>query len=141
MPKVGASMANVSTSFVPVTPDTYLVTLEKPELKTKEGRNTFNVKSVIVAGDETGVENAGRSLFDNISMHKKDGEPNEFGSIQLKRYIEAAFPESKEWDEQTWDDFDTDALAGRQVKVVVVIEPDQKDPDVKYNKTKRVLSV
>jgi hypothetical protein len=141
MPKVGASMANVKTTFVPVEPDLYLVTLEKPGYSVKEGRATYTVQSKIISGEETGAQNAGRVIFDNISMHKKTGETNDVGEAQLKRYIEAAFPESKEWSEEQWEDFDTDELAGHQVQLNVIIEPDKNDPEVKYNRVKKVLSV
>jgi len=140
MPKVGAGMAQVSTSFVPVDPDTYLVTLEKPDFKVKEGRAQYVVKSKIVSGDDTGAQNAGRTIFDNISMHKKDGSVNDVGESQLKQYIEAAFPESKGWSEEEWAEFDTDELAGHQVQLVVIIEPDAQDPEIKRNKVKKKLA-
>lgn len=140
-PKVGASMANVSTTFVPVPPDTYLVTLEKPGFKVKEGRAAYTMQSKIISGEETGAEHTGRTVFDNISMHKKDGTDNDVGASQLKRYIEAASPESKEWSEEEWEEYDTDQLAGAQVQLVVIIEPDEKDPEIKYNRVKRVVSV
>lgn len=141
MPKVGAGMAQVSTQFVPVEPDTYLVTLKKPSFKSEGGRDQYTVQAAIVNGEETGAQNAGRTIFDNISMHKKDGTANEVGESQLKQYIEAAFPESKEWDEERWADFDTDELDGRQIQMVVIIEPDKNDPEVKRNRVKKKLSV
>lgn len=141
MPKVGASMAQVSTANIPVPPDTYLTTLEKPTYKQEGGRESYAIMGKILSGDETGAEHAGRVLFDNISMHKKDGTKNDLGEVQLKRYIEAAFPESKDWDEDRWAEFDTDELAGAQVKCVVKIEPDKQDPEIKRNRITRVLDV
>ena len=147
MPKVGASLKDVSTTFVPVDPDMYHVTFQKPAMTTKNDRVTINVEMVIVNGEETGAENAGRKITDRISMHKKDGSPNEFGAIQLKRYIEAGIPDSEGWDEQRWDDFDTDELTGREAMLAVTIEeydedlPGGRTQTNKTNRIKRVLAV
>lgn len=148
MPKVGASLADVSTEFVPVDPDMYHCTIERPEFKeADDGRITVTVNNKIVTGEESGVENAGRTVRDMISMHKRDGEPNEFGAIQLKRYAEAAIPESEDWDEGRWNDFDTDELAGREVLLAVTIETYEEDlpggrkEERKTNRIKRVLPV
>lgn len=141
MPKVGGSMAQVSTTFIPVPPDTYVTKLEDIKFEQKDGRNTFIISNKVVSGEDTGADNAGRVITDRISMHKKDGTPNEIGSVQLKRYIEAVKPEAKDWDEAQWDEFDTDDIKGAMVQMVVVIEPDKNDPEIKYNRVKRVTSV
>lgn len=147
MPKVGASLKDVSTEFVPVDPDFYHCTLSKPEWIEKNGRTTIVMEGKIVTGEETGVENAGRNIRDRISMHKKDGEPNEFGSIQLKRYVEAAIPESSDWDDDTWDEFDTDELTGLELSMAVAVESYEEDlpggrkEERKTNRIKRILAV
>lgn len=145
MPKVGASLANVSTTFIPAAPDVYLCDITQVEFLEKGGRVTVVVHNKIASGDETGAENAGREIIDRISMHKKDGAENEFGAIQLKRYAEAAIPEAKDWSEEEWDEFDTDQLQGRQVSLAVIIETyDEEMPggakeERKTNRIKRVL--
>lgn len=148
MPKIGASLANVSTEFIPVEPDLYHIIHEKPDYsKGDDGRVVVTVNAKILSGEETGADSAGRIIKDRIHLHKKDKTENEFGQIQLKRYVEAAIPESKDWDEARWDDFDTDELAGTESQLAVIIEtyedelPGGQKEEKKTNRVKRVLSV
>ncbi len=147
MPKVGASLSDVSTTFVPVDPDMYHCTFKQPEMTTKNERTTIVVELTVVSGEETGADNAGRVIRDRISMHKKDGTPNEFGATQLKRYIEAGIPDSEDWSDERWDDFDTDELTGCEAMLAVTIEeydealPGGRKQVNKTNRVKRVLSV
>jgi len=147
MPKVGASLSDVSTTFVPVDPDMYHCTFEKPEMTMKNDRTTIVVEMKIVSGEETGAANSGRTIRDRISMHLKDGSPNEYGAVQLKRYVEAGIPDSEDWSDTRWDDFDTDELTGCEALLAVTIEeyeeklPGGRKQMNKTNRIKRILPV
>lgn len=82
---INASLADVSTEFVPVEPGIYEFEIQEVTHDEKDGRTTVKIKSAIT--DEGEMQ--GRTITDRASLHKKDGSVNQFGLIQVKRYMEA----------------------------------------------------
>lgn len=131
MAKIAASLADVSTEFVPSDPGVYIFEIDKIEEKDKEGRITYQVNSKILSVvSGTGDECIGKTVVDFISIHKKDGSINQYGLVTLKRYFEAVL--GKENVEARGDDLDTDELKGGQFQGEIGIEsytPPQTDPN------------
>lgn len=128
MPKVRASMADVSTEYVPAEPDTYTLKVTEVKINTRrevfEGneveRETHIIKSVIQ--DEGDAQN--KPVYDYIDVTKKDGTPNDYGLADLKRYFEAIAPEYANDEEP-----DTDVLLHGLFMAEVVIEEYEKKPE------------
>jgi hypothetical protein len=111
MAKIAASLADVSTEFVPADPGVYRFEIDKVEEKEKESRITYQINSKIVSVvSGTGEDSIGKTVVDFIAIHKKDGSINQYGLVQLKRYFEAIL--GKENVEARGDDLDTDELKG-----------------------------
>lgn len=67
------------TEFKPYPEGSYRVVVESAEAKqTKEGKDYFSIKFLIMDGDY-----AGKPVFDNLYMIKKDGTPNAFSRAKL----------------------------------------------------------
>ena len=118
MPKVGASMADISTEYQNPDPAAYIFEVveatydEKTEKAPKSGldvvRGTHKIKSKIVSlFPEEETEHSGKPVTDFINIHTKEGEPNEISLAQLKRYFEAIIPERADA-----EDADTEELVG-----------------------------
>lgn len=115
MPKVVASMADVSTEFVLADPATYRLQVVSVDYQTKDAktssgqdikRGTYVVKSKIIATYPDGeTEHQGKPIYDYINIHTKEGELNEISLGNLKRYFEAIAPDSADS-----EDADTDEL-------------------------------
>lgn len=118
MAKVKASMADVSTEFTQVGPGVYIFEVQEVkevEADKKLGRLRYDVKSEVIEVEDGEPENLGRTFQDRIHFHKKDGEPNEFGIAQLKRYFEVTVGEER----ANADDADTDELIGHQFRAQI----------------------
>lgn len=137
MPKVQASLADVSTKFEPIEPGDYDFVIESVEDKTQNGREAYQVVSTV---DEPGTDEHGKKVFDFISLTKRDGTPNNAGMAQLKRYFEAVFGEDTVADPSF--DYDTDELVKQRFHAEVVIESWEKDgKSGKSNRFKMVMPV
>lgn len=138
MPKVRGSLADVSTEFQPVEPDTYVLELKEcKEVVHDDDRVHYEVLSEIKGlydgGAETPSDFDGRKIRDFIHIHTKDGELNEYGLINLKRYAEATVGEERANDE----DFDTDEMLNSQFVAEVYIDEYQGR---KNNKIKNIVA-
>lgn len=123
MAKVKASLADVSTKYELIPPDAYRLKVEEIKEKTEGGRQNFNIKVVV---NDNG-ESHGKPIFHNIAMHKKDGEPNQAGMADLKRFAEAILGIDPDDEDYDWDSFDTDDLLKGEFMADVVIENWVKD--------------
>lgn len=113
MPRVHASMADVSTDFSPIEPGVHRYEIEEVTEHKDEQTDRIHyalkckVVEVIEGGDEKDV---GRSYTDRIHIHTRQGELNEIGLANLKRYFEVTVGEEQAND----PDADTDWLIGQQ---------------------------
>lgn len=127
MAKIRGTLADVSTEFQLVEPDTYEFKVDSidveeqdPSKDLPEGQIIYIIKNKI---DEPGNEYHGRTIYDRIYWYKraKDGQPsevNEYSKIQLKRYFEAVLGA----EEANRDDLDTDELIGGRFMADVTID-------------------
>lgn len=114
MPRIKASLADVSTEFTPVEPGAYEAEITDVAETTNEGRTHYDVTLTVKdPGDFFG-----RKIRDRIYIHKKDGDLNEYGLVQLKRYFEATVGE----DRANADDADTDELLHQHAMIQVGID-------------------
>lgn len=123
MARINASLADVSTEFVPAQPGVYIFEIGEVAESTKDGKITYQVKSKIVDLADSGsgdAESVGKPVTDFISIHKKDGSINQYGLITLKRYFEAVL--GKDNVEARGDDLDTDELKGQRFKGQIEID-------------------
>lgn len=123
MAKVSANLADVSTKFELAPPDNYRLKLDEIKETTTAGRQNFNLKIVV---NDSG-EQQGKVIYHNIAMHQKDGQPNEAGMRDLKRFAEAILgidPEDTSFD---WTEFDTDELLKGEFSADVYIDAWTKD--------------
>lgn len=110
MPKLNASIADVSTDFVspdPGIPFTFEIVDIQPLKNNQPG---FLIVSEVA--DEG--ENKGRRMFDRCAEVDEDGTPNQFGPKQIKRYMEAIFGKEVVKQRGGGDDIDLDELKGGQ---------------------------
>jgi hypothetical protein len=139
MAKVQASLADVSTKFELAPPDTYRLKVEEIKEKLEGGRQNFNFKVII----NDGGEQQGKAIYHNVAMHQKDGERNEAGARDLKRFAEAILgidPEDTSYD---WDSFDTDELLKGEFMADVYIDAwvkDQGKPTEKKGQNNKIKS-
>ena len=131
MARIQGSLAHVSTEFEVYEPDTYTMQIKKVEVKTKDDENGGKDTRVqyIITLEFADGEYKGRKLMDFIEYHKKDGEINPIGQIQLKRYFEAVVGEER----ANEDDLDTDELLDGDVLVELKISSYTKDGKEKKN--------
>lgn len=139
MAKVQASLADVSTKFELIPPDTYRLKLEEIKEKNEGGRQNFNLKVVV---NDSG-DHQGKPIYHNIAMHKKDGTSNDAGAADIKRFAEAILgidPEDTTYD---WDSFDTDELLKGEFMADVIIEnwvKDEGKPTEKKGQSNKIKS-
>lgn len=109
-------MADVSTEpQAPITPGVFTFQVSKAELnlrrETFEGqsveRHEHVISSKIVEGED--AEMVGRSYKDHIHIHMKNGQNNEVGLVDIKRYFECCAP-----DLVNDEELDTDVLVGNR---------------------------
>jgi len=113
MPRIAASMADVSTDYNPIEPGVHRYEVEEIKEITDENTNRvqYHITSRVVSVEDGGKEeDVGRKYTDRIHIHKKDGEINEFGLAQLKRYFEVCVGDEEANDPEA----DTDWLLNQQ---------------------------
>lgn len=125
MPKIAASMADISTEYILPDPGFYefevvdvnetTVRQKAPSSGAEVERVTYVVKSKIVADENGDTTHANKPVYDYINIHTKEGELNEISLANLKRYFEAIAPESANSDEA-----DTDELKGGHFKAMLI---------------------
>lgn len=122
MPKIKGSLADVSTEYQLIEPDTYEMKVDKveveetpPSSERPSGQLAYVVHSRV---DDPGSESNNKPVRDYIFWYKKDGQENEYSKIQLKRYFEAVLGE----EEANRDDLDTDELIGGRFQAEVYID-------------------
>ncbi len=119
MPKVAASMADVDTSYNPIAPGVYtaeIVSVEEKVVSESPKRIAYHVEYEIVeAQDAENEEERGRKLTNQVHIHKKSGELNEFGLAELKRHFEATLGE----DGFDPANADTDEIIGHRLLIEV----------------------
>jgi hypothetical protein len=121
MGRVKASMAEVSTDFNPMRPGVYDFEITKVTEDTNKDtqRTKYTVENKVVGLVSDGEQEAvGRNIRDAIHIHKRDGELNEIGLAQLKRYFEVTVGEER----ANAEDADTDELVHQRFRGQVVIE-------------------
>lgn len=146
MPKIKGSLADVSTDYQLIEPDTYEFKVDeieveetKPSKDYPEGQLLYIVISKV---DQPGEEAHGRKVYDRIYWYKKakDGEPggeNEYSKIQLKRYFEAILGEER----ANEDDLDTDELKGGRFMAEVTIESWENKNTGKSGQSNRLKNI
>jgi hypothetical protein len=122
MARIQASLADVSTEFVPSAPGVYIFEINDVVEQTKDGKITYQIKSKIIEpfGDAGDADSVGKVVTDFISIHSKDGSINQYGLITLKRYFEAVL--GKDNVAERGDDLDTDELKGQRFKGQIEID-------------------
>lgn len=129
MAKVRASLKDVSTQYQPIEPATYEVeVVECTETVKEDDRVYYTIKAEIKGVFEDGVSTASdydkRKITDFIHIHTRDGEINEVGLIQLKRWAEATVGEDRAND----DDFDTDEMIGQRCMADIIVTTINQGP-------------
>jgi hypothetical protein len=122
MAKVNASLADVSTKYELAPPDTYRLKIDEIKDTVQGGRQNFNLKIVISEGEQQG-----KVIYHNIAMHTKQGEPNEAGARDMKRFAEAILGIDPDDDTYDWDSFDTDEILKGEFMGDVYIDNWTKD--------------
>lgn len=138
MAKVNASLADVSTKYELAPPDNYRLKLAEIKEKIEGGRQNFNLKIVINEGEQEG-----KVVYHNIAMHQLDGEPNEAGARDLKRFAEAILHIEQDDPNFDWDAFDTDDLLKGEFTGDVYIDAwvkDQGKPTEKKGQNNKLKS-
>ena len=135
MPKIGATLADISTIIKPIDPGSYPAEITDVEHKESKTSKVPMVSITYTLGGDS--EFKGRKLTDYFTLQTTKGEPNEAGLRGLKRVIVAACGEDRANDE----DFDTDELQGQVVEVVVKQETyeDESGDEQISSKVKKVL--
>ena len=140
MGRIKASLADVSTEFIPVEPGLYELEIDKIE---EAEKNAELVGYRVISLVKSAGEMFGRKISDYISIVKKNGEVNEVGLSTLKRYFEVTHGKEvvAEWSD---DDYDTDVLKGKMFQAQVTIEsytPEGETEPRKNNKFKRMEAI
>lgn len=120
MAKIKHSLKDVSTDFVVYPADVYLFEIAKVEEVEKNGQLTaYRVANKILEAGDT--QYVGKIYSDFINILTTDGNLNEVGLANLKRYFEVIFGKEvvKEWSD---DDYDTDLLQGYQWRGQLSVE-------------------
>lgn len=143
MPKVSASLANVSTKIEPMDPDSYAFKIEDVQDKTTDrgSEKEREAYQMVLVNDMPGTDNYGKKVWDYVSLTTKDFKPNGAGQAQLKRYFEAVFGEEEV---ATWgeEDYDTDRLKAGRIGAEIIIDSwEQNGKSGKSNKVKSIFPV
>ncbi len=143
MPKIQGTLADVSTQYVLIDPDTYEMKVEKIDIDEKPasaempaGQYTYIITSRV---DMPGTDHHNKPVREYISWFKKDGNVNEYSKVNLKRYFEAILGE----DEANRDDLDTDELIGGRFLAEIRIETYTRNDGVEgqSNKLKNIVAL
>lgn len=129
MARIQASLADVSTEFKPVDPDVYESEIDGVE----EVKEDEKIHYIVTHQIKSPGDFFNRKLKDYIYIHKKNGELNEFGLSQLKRYFEATVGE----DRANSEDADTDELIHQHLRIQVGMEEYEFDNKLTGVKEKR----
>lgn len=134
MPKLGASLADISLVMKPIDEGPYAA--EIGEVSNSPSKNHIPMIAITYSITEPG-EFVGRKITDYFTLQTSKGEPNEAGLRGLKRVITAALSEDRANDE----DFDTDELTGAAVTLYIKQEmyKDDAGDEQPSNKVKKVL--
>ncbi len=141
MPKIQGSLADVSTQYVMIDPDTYEMKVDKIDIDEKpkspempSGQYTYIITSRV---DMPGTDHYNKPVREYISWFKKDGDVNEYSKVNLKRYFEAILGE----EEANRDDLDTDELIGGRFLAEVRIDSytRQDGTEGQSNKIKNIV--
>lgn len=120
MARIAASLADVSTEFVPADPGVYVFLIEDVVENEKDGKISYQIKNRIQENVSGSDESLNKVVTDFVSIHKKDGSINQYGLITLKRYFEAVL--GKENVEARGDDLDTDELKNQRFKGQIEVD-------------------
>lgn len=143
MPKIKGSLADVSTEYVLIEPNTYEMKIDKietqegdPTTDYPDGQFTYIVTSKV---DEPGTDHHNKPVRDYINWYKKGGEVNEYSKVQLKRYFEAILGEEA----ANREDLDTDEIVGGRFMADVYIDKyTRKDnTEGQSNKLKNIVAL
>lgn len=115
MGKIGAALSGVSTEFKVFEPALHTFHIDKVEEKEGDLPNgEKGLQAYIVHNKITtpGHEDSGKTYRDYINLRDKKGNFTDAGLASIKRYFETIFGKEEV---ATWtdDDYDTDALEGR----------------------------
>src|SRR5678815_4975578 len=126
MSKVNASMKDVEIlDFTPAPPDRYRLQIQKIEEKETEAEGKPGVKrqnyNFTVAINDGG-EHHGKTMYHNVSIHKKDGTPNNDGLSDMRRFFGAVLGQDPKDDTFPWDEQDSDQLLHQEFMADVTIE-------------------
>lgn len=117
MAKIRASLADVSTEFPIYEPGVYEFEIVDVTEQEKDDEVVgYRVKSKIM----TEGEYYGKPMSDFISLVKKNGDVNDIGLSQLRRYFELKL--DKDEIDERGDDLDTDELKGVRFRGQIVID-------------------
>ncbi len=135
MPRLGASLADISMKVVPITDGAHRASI----VEAKMGKSKNNIPMVTLSYEISEGDFKGRKLSDYFTLQTNNGDANEAGLRGLKRIIAATLGE----DRANADDFDTDELVGQDVEIVVKQEsytdPDTDETSIQ-NKVKKVIA-
>lgn len=138
MPKIRASMADVSSEYTPVEPGIHRYEIEDCEEKVNTDSGvervhyvlTNRIVKVLEDGDEKDV---GRKVNVRIHIHTKKGELNEIGLAQLKRFFEVTVGDERANDPEA----DTDELKGQQFVGKTIIRGYKSRDEITGEETER----
>lgn len=137
MPKIGATLADISTVIKPIDAGSYPAEITDVEhTESKKSHVPMVAVTYTLGGDS---EFKGRKITDYFTLQTTKGEPNEAGLRGLKRLIVAACGEDRAND----PDFDTDELQGQPVELVIKQEQyeDEDSGETQISsKVKKVLA-
>lgn len=143
MPKIGASLADISTEYVLIEPDTYEMKLEKlditekDELKEDPEKKKQQEYLFISKVDQPGNDHHGKPVRDYVYLYKKDGTFNEYSLAQIKRYGIAIVGE----DRVNEDDFDTDELLHGRFLAEVYIDSWKNEKTGKEGQSNKLKNI
>lgn len=126
MAKVKAALGDVKTAFEPAPPGRYKLKIAEIKEKTEQAdppfqhmeRQNFNFKIAI----DDGGEHQGKAIYHNCALNKKNGEPNNAGLADLKRFFMGCLG----YDEddpffQDQNNLDTDLILNKNFEGDVII--------------------
>lgn len=122
MAVIRANMAEISTEFKPVEPNNYQLEVVKIEDILEDPSDPDSLKAKVISSKITDPgDMQGRQIRDYINLRTKDGEWNEIGLGNVKRYFEVICGKDEV---ATWEDedYDTDKLLGGMFLGQVTIE-------------------
>lgn len=121
MARIRGTLADVSTEYQLVDPDTYEMKVSAVEIEERpaDGSNEHEQLTYIITSriDEPG-EHYNKPVRDYLWWFKKDGDPNEYTMATMKRYFIAVAGE----DRANEEDLDTDELIGGRFLAEVYID-------------------